>query len=177
MLFYSTICRWLFLFFQKCVKDTLSPIIIKLNFSQDDNGGKSGILNVDSKRQAVVEVCTTEGCWQSHKCASCLDKEKHQSCAQYKAHILRCEMEFCFMDVMMTFLNLSFFKLFPSGDLLVRKAILFIYCVPKDSCIVYAISFLVCSVFLNDSFFQQVPFEKTCRLNDTCIAELEVDFM
>lgn len=111
MLFYSTICRWLFLFFQKCVKDTLSPIIIKLNFSQDDNGGKSGILNVDSKRQAVVEVCTTEGCWQSHKCASCLDKEKHQSCAQYKAHILRCEMEFCFMDVMMTFLNLSFFKL------------------------------------------------------------------
>lgn len=55
----------LLFFLQKCVKDTLSPISIKLNFSQVDSERASAVLNVDSKRQAAVEVCTVttaEGC-------------------------------------------------------------------------------------------------------------------
>lgn len=51
-----------FFFLQKCVKDTLSPISIKLNFSQVDSESASAVLNMDSKRQAEVEVCTAEGC-------------------------------------------------------------------------------------------------------------------
>ena len=38
---------------------------------------------------------------------------------------------------------------------------LLFYCIPEEG--------------LNVSVFQ-VPFEKNCRTNDTCIAELEVDF-
>uniref|UniRef100_A0A8P4GC93 VWFA domain-containing protein n=1 Tax=Dicentrarchus labrax TaxID=13489 RepID=A0A8P4GC93_DICLA len=37
---------------------TLSPIRLKLNFSQVDSENASTVLNVDSKKQAVVEVCT-----------------------------------------------------------------------------------------------------------------------
>ena len=57
---------------QKCVKDTLSPICIKLKFSQVDSENASAILNVDSVTQVDVEVCTvitTEGCRQSHEFA------------------------------------------------------------------------------------------------------------
>ncbi|XP_038570378.1 integrin alpha-D isoform X1 [Micropterus salmoides] len=61
------------IYMPKCVKDTLSPIIIKLNFSQDDNGGKSGILNVDSKRQAVVEVPFEKTCRLNDTCIAELE--------------------------------------------------------------------------------------------------------
>uniref|UniRef100_A0A8C2WYR7 VWFA domain-containing protein n=1 Tax=Cyclopterus lumpus TaxID=8103 RepID=A0A8C2WYR7_CYCLU len=43
----------------KCVKDTSSPISIRLNFFQVDNESASAVLNMDSKMsQADVEVCT-----------------------------------------------------------------------------------------------------------------------
>lgn len=62
-------------FLQKCVKDTLSHISIKLNFSQVDSESTNTVLNVDNKRQAVVEVCTVttaEDCRQSHELAPLL---------------------------------------------------------------------------------------------------------
>lgn len=51
---------------QKCVRDTLTPISIKLNFAQVETESASAVLNVDSKRQAFVEVRMTEhwGCAQ-----------------------------------------------------------------------------------------------------------------
>lgn len=36
--------------------DTLSPVKVKVNFSQAESQQPHGILNVDSKREAVVEV-------------------------------------------------------------------------------------------------------------------------
>ena len=47
-----------FIFFQQCVIDTLSPIIIQLVFSQSESQqeGLIAILNTDSPTQAVVEV-------------------------------------------------------------------------------------------------------------------------
>ncbi|TKS69297.1 Integrin alpha-L CD11 antigen-like family member A [Collichthys lucidus] len=44
------------IYMPKCVKDTLSPISIKLNFSQVDSESASAVLNMDSKRQAEVEA-------------------------------------------------------------------------------------------------------------------------
>lgn len=47
-----------FIFFQQCVIDTLSPIVIKLNLSQSESQqeGRTAILNTASPTQAVVEV-------------------------------------------------------------------------------------------------------------------------
>lgn len=56
------------LLLQKCVDDTVSPISIRLNFCQADSERASAVLNVDSRRQAVIEVCTVtiaEGCKRS----------------------------------------------------------------------------------------------------------------
>uniref|UniRef100_A0A3P9I281 VWFA domain-containing protein n=1 Tax=Oryzias latipes TaxID=8090 RepID=A0A3P9I281_ORYLA len=39
----------------KCVKDTLSPIGVKLSFSQADNDNASAVLNMDSKKEAIFE--------------------------------------------------------------------------------------------------------------------------
>uniref|UniRef100_A0A3Q2NSJ3 Integrin alpha-L-like n=1 Tax=Fundulus heteroclitus TaxID=8078 RepID=A0A3Q2NSJ3_FUNHE len=44
------------IYMNKCVKDILSPVHINLYFSQPDGENASAILNVDSKRWAVVEV-------------------------------------------------------------------------------------------------------------------------
>ena len=41
---------------QKCVKDTLSAVVIKLKFSQNSTTPPTGILNVDSPTQASIEV-------------------------------------------------------------------------------------------------------------------------
>ena len=41
---------------QSCVMDTLSPVKVKVNFSQAESQQPHGIINVDSKREAVVEV-------------------------------------------------------------------------------------------------------------------------
>lgn len=90
---------------QKCVIDTLSPISIKLNFSQADSETANITLNMDSKKQSAVEVCST-----------------------YNINIHN-----------------------------IDKA-----------------AFTMFTTFT--TIFSQVPFEKQCRKNDTCIAELDVNF-
>lgn len=43
-------------FLQECVKDTLSPISISLNFSQVNSESSQAVLNGDSRRQLLLEV-------------------------------------------------------------------------------------------------------------------------
>lgn len=45
-----------FVVLQECVKDTMSPIIINLNFSQVNSEISQAALNVDSRRQLLIEV-------------------------------------------------------------------------------------------------------------------------
>lgn len=45
--------------------DTLSPVAMKLNFSQVDSEHMSAVLNSDSKRHADVMVCSVTGCFES----------------------------------------------------------------------------------------------------------------
>nr|XP_057925143.1 integrin alpha-D isoform X2 [Doryrhamphus excisus] len=52
----------------KCVKDTLSPVRIKLNFSQEDSESAGAVLNVDGKTQAVVEVPFERQCRKNDTC-------------------------------------------------------------------------------------------------------------
>uniref|UniRef100_A0AAX7V2C0 VWFA domain-containing protein n=1 Tax=Astatotilapia calliptera TaxID=8154 RepID=A0AAX7V2C0_ASTCA len=47
------------IYMHKCVIDTLSPISIKLNFSQADSETANITLNMDSKKQSAVEVRST----------------------------------------------------------------------------------------------------------------------
>ncbi|XP_006810290.1 integrin alpha-L-like, partial [Neolamprologus brichardi] len=47
------------IYMPKCVIDTLSPISIKLNFSQADSETANITLNMDSKKQSAVEVRST----------------------------------------------------------------------------------------------------------------------
>uniref|UniRef100_A0A3B3UF29 Integrin alpha-L-like n=1 Tax=Poecilia latipinna TaxID=48699 RepID=A0A3B3UF29_9TELE len=46
----------------KCIQDTLSPVNIKLNFSQDAQENSTAILNIDSQRRAMVEVPFEKRC-------------------------------------------------------------------------------------------------------------------
>uniref|UniRef100_A0A3B3ILM8 VWFA domain-containing protein n=1 Tax=Oryzias latipes TaxID=8090 RepID=A0A3B3ILM8_ORYLA len=62
----------------KCVKDTLSPISVKLSFSQPDNDNASAVLNVDSKKEAIFEVCTLKNVTICNG-GSCLKKMLFQS--------------------------------------------------------------------------------------------------
>ncbi|XP_036940730.1 integrin alpha-L-like isoform X2 [Acanthopagrus latus] len=55
----------------KCVIDTLSPISIKVNFAQNDRTGP--VLNMDSKRQAVVEVPFEKQCRKNDTCIADLE--------------------------------------------------------------------------------------------------------
>ncbi|XP_071772136.2 integrin alpha-X [Centroberyx gerrardi] len=55
----------------KCVKNTLSPIRIKLNFSQPES--ETAILNVDSDRQTVVEVPFEKNCRKNDTCIAELE--------------------------------------------------------------------------------------------------------
>uniref|UniRef100_A0A672YKR3 Integrin alpha-M-like n=1 Tax=Sphaeramia orbicularis TaxID=375764 RepID=A0A672YKR3_9TELE len=57
----------------KCVKDTLSPVGIKLNFSQDDSETAAAVLNIDSKGQALVEVPFEKKCRTNDICISELE--------------------------------------------------------------------------------------------------------
>nr|ASU50959.1 integrin alpha-L [Epinephelus coioides] len=61
------------IYMPKCVKDTLSPISIKLNFSQVDSKSASAILNMDSKRQAAVEVPFEKHCRKNDTCIAELE--------------------------------------------------------------------------------------------------------
>ncbi|XP_019121695.1 integrin alpha-L [Larimichthys crocea] len=61
------------IYMPKCVKDTLSPISIKLNFSQVDSESASAVLNMDSKRQAEVEVPFEKQCRTNDTCIAELE--------------------------------------------------------------------------------------------------------
>ncbi|KAM9363270.1 integrin alpha-L [Symphorus nematophorus] len=61
------------IYMPKCVKDTLSPIGIKLNFDQDDSESTNAILNVDSKKQVVVEVPFERHCRENDTCIAELE--------------------------------------------------------------------------------------------------------
>ncbi|XP_061882703.1 integrin alpha-D isoform X1 [Entelurus aequoreus] len=61
-------CFQYFINMTKCVKDTLSPISIKLNFSQVDSQSTGAVLNVDGKTQAVVEVPFEKHCRKNDTC-------------------------------------------------------------------------------------------------------------
>nr|XP_019939706.1 PREDICTED: integrin alpha-M-like [Paralichthys olivaceus] len=57
----------------KCVKDTLSPINIKLNFSQVHSESAGAVLNVDSRRTAMVEVPFEKQCTNNDHCVAELE--------------------------------------------------------------------------------------------------------
>ncbi|XP_041640847.1 integrin alpha-D [Cheilinus undulatus] len=61
------------IYMTKCVIDTLSPIVVKLHFSQDNSENASAILNVDSKRQAVVEIPFEKQCRGNDTCIAELE--------------------------------------------------------------------------------------------------------
>lgn len=44
-------------FLQTCVRDTRSSVKIELHFSQENIEEAGVVLNVDSNRQANIEVC------------------------------------------------------------------------------------------------------------------------
>ncbi|XP_046899593.1 integrin alpha-L-like isoform X2 [Hypomesus transpacificus] len=56
-----------------CVKDTLSPVVIKLTFSQNSTTPPTGILNVDSPTKASIEVPFTKNCENKEKCVAELE--------------------------------------------------------------------------------------------------------
>ncbi|XP_047659384.1 integrin alpha-D-like isoform X1 [Tachysurus fulvidraco] len=54
-------------YMQRCVKDTMSPVLFRLNFKQSDPQKSTSILNIDSKTTAFVEVpfqinCNNKSC-------------------------------------------------------------------------------------------------------------------
>uniref|UniRef100_A0A3Q3VZT2 VWFA domain-containing protein n=1 Tax=Mola mola TaxID=94237 RepID=A0A3Q3VZT2_MOLML len=56
-----------------CVKDTLSPLGIKLNFSQEDSENASFVLNVDSNQQAFIEIPFQKHCRKNDTCIAELE--------------------------------------------------------------------------------------------------------
>ncbi|PWA29303.1 hypothetical protein CCH79_00014040, partial [Gambusia affinis] len=74
------------IYMNKCIQDTLSPVNIKLNFSQEFNENSTTTLSIDSNRRAVVEVGpVTKGCCRN------VPFEK------------RCEKEICIADLKVDF--------------------------------------------------------------------------
>uniref|UniRef100_UPI0037E83128 integrin alpha-L n=1 Tax=Semicossyphus pulcher TaxID=241346 RepID=UPI0037E83128 len=61
------------IYMPKCVQDTLSPIGIKLHFSQEDRESANAVLNEDSKRKAVVEIPFEKQCRGDDKCIAELE--------------------------------------------------------------------------------------------------------
>nr|XP_024658486.1 integrin alpha-M-like isoform X1 [Maylandia zebra] len=61
------------IYMHKCVIDTLSPISIKLNFSQADSETANITLNMDSKKQSAVEVPFEKQCRKNDTCIAELD--------------------------------------------------------------------------------------------------------
>ncbi|KAF7666949.1 hypothetical protein LDENG_00083350 [Lucifuga dentata] len=60
-------------YMMKCVRDTLSPVSIRLQFSQEDSGSAPGILNVDSNKQAVIEIPFKKDCRKYDTCVAELE--------------------------------------------------------------------------------------------------------
>ncbi|XP_076838543.1 integrin alpha-M isoform X2 [Brachyhypopomus gauderio] len=58
-----------------CVKDTLSPLLIRMNFSQAEEqpGKSSAVLNMDSRTLAYVEVPFQRNCHNKVKCEADLE--------------------------------------------------------------------------------------------------------
>uniref|UniRef100_A0AAQ5YWQ5 VWFA domain-containing protein n=1 Tax=Amphiprion ocellaris TaxID=80972 RepID=A0AAQ5YWQ5_AMPOC len=61
------------IYMQKCVKDTLSPVSIKLEFSQDDSESAAAVLNVDSNNQSDVEIPFEKHCRKNDTCIAELE--------------------------------------------------------------------------------------------------------
>uniref|UniRef100_A0A8C6MJH4 Integrin alpha-L-like n=1 Tax=Nothobranchius furzeri TaxID=105023 RepID=A0A8C6MJH4_NOTFU len=57
-------------YMQYCVVDTLSPINIKLNFSQADAGSSGAMLNIDSKNQALMKIPFERQCSKNDTCVA-----------------------------------------------------------------------------------------------------------
>ncbi|XP_036069753.1 integrin alpha-D isoform X2 [Oryzias melastigma] len=60
-------------FMPKCVKDTLSPISIKFNFSQPDNENAIAVLNTDCKKEAIFEIPFEKKCRKNDTCVAELE--------------------------------------------------------------------------------------------------------
>ncbi|RVE76583.1 hypothetical protein OJAV_G00009790 [Oryzias javanicus] len=60
-------------FMPKCVKDTLSPVSIKFNFSQPENENAAAVLNADSKKEAIFEIPFERQCRKNDSCIAELD--------------------------------------------------------------------------------------------------------
>ncbi|KAL3995846.1 helicase required for RNAi-mediated heterochromatin assembly 1 [Sarotherodon galilaeus] len=69
----KTTCLNFSIYMPKCVIDTLSPISIKLNFSQADSETANITLNMDSKKQSAVEVPFEKQCRKNDTCIAELD--------------------------------------------------------------------------------------------------------
>ncbi|XP_029293609.1 integrin alpha-X [Cottoperca gobio] len=61
------------IYMPKCVKDTLTPISIKLKCSQVDSESASSVLNVDSNVQAAVEIPFEKHCRKNDTCIAELE--------------------------------------------------------------------------------------------------------
>ncbi|XP_028451723.1 integrin alpha-M isoform X2 [Perca flavescens] len=61
------------IYMPKCVKDTLLPIIIKLNFFQVDSESANAVLDMDSKTQTVVQVPFEKHCKKNDNCTAELE--------------------------------------------------------------------------------------------------------
>ncbi|XP_049325410.1 integrin alpha-X-like isoform X1 [Astyanax mexicanus] len=60
------------LYMKSCVRDTLLPVFIRLNFSQseDQTLGSTAVLNIDSRTQATVEVPFQRNCQSNTSCVA-----------------------------------------------------------------------------------------------------------
>ncbi|KAM7009680.1 integrin alpha-L [Tautogolabrus adspersus] len=61
------------IYMTKCVLDTLSPISVELQFSQVDSESAKAVLNVDSKRESVVEIPFEKQCRGNDACIAELE--------------------------------------------------------------------------------------------------------
>ncbi|XP_031419943.1 integrin alpha-M-like [Clupea harengus] len=66
----TEMCQNHTIYMPSCVMDTLSPVKVKVNFSQAESQQPRGILNVDSKREAVVEVPFERSCGHNATCVA-----------------------------------------------------------------------------------------------------------
>ncbi|XP_034044085.1 integrin alpha-X [Thalassophryne amazonica] len=69
----NTNCFNHLIYMPTCVKDTLSPVSVQLNFSQVDDEKADAVLNVDNTRHAVVKVPFTKECRQNDTCIAELE--------------------------------------------------------------------------------------------------------
>ncbi|XP_056136216.1 integrin alpha-D [Lampris incognitus] len=58
---------------EKCVKDILSPVVIRLRFSQHETKNTTAILNVDSATQSLLEVPFERNCARNDTCIAELE--------------------------------------------------------------------------------------------------------